>query len=398
MIGQAMSKTQILRRNLAEKEGSERELFGAAMRRLVLVAFLSIWANILTCAQEPCKYGSEDAFDASAKALSDAKSCGEAVAKMHDCAWGSSADTELAPIVISKCKKTFFDKLSPSAQERYGQEMQLCAYEYARQQGTMYMSAAALCQVDVAAHFAADPAAAGQPAARASFDCDKAQTLLETAICSDTRLGRADIVLSRVYAGLLKSSDVKDKPALVQSEKQWLKSIPAKCALSPTPLSEKSLNCVRNEFELRFTALNSCEDGIADCLREADDQATEASAPTPRASFDCQAPETALEIVICADVELGQTDIKLAKAYHDADTAMAAAQHKDLVDSERQWLHFVSGTCPLGAVGGIPPVLTRACVRSAFETRIAQLQTCPHKEPQERKPCLNDFQVLEKKK
>ena len=106
-------------------------VYACDMRRLVLVAFLSIGTSILTCAQEPCHQGSKDAFDALANDLSLAKSCRAAAAKMHDCAWGSSADTRLAPIVIAKCEKTFFRNLSPAAQKRYAGEMQLCAYEYA---------------------------------------------------------------------------------------------------------------------------------------------------------------------------------------------------------------------------------------------------------------------------
>jgi len=371
------------------------------MRHLLLVAFLSIGANIPACAQEPCHYGSEDAFDALAKDLSQAKSCAAAAAKMHDCAWGSSADTRLAPIVVAKCEKAFLGNLSPAAKKRYADEMQLCAYEYARQQGTMYMSAAALCQVGVAARFAADPVAASRPTGRASFDCGKAQTPLEKAICSDTRLGKADIVLSRVYGGMLENPEKESRTALVQSEKQWLQSIPAKCGLSATPPSQKSLNCARNQFELRFTMLDSCQESITACLQspgDADDEVgTPASEPNQRASFDCEAPSTALEIVICADAELGQTDIELAQAYHDAETAVNAAQHKDLADSERQWLRFVTRTCPLGVVGGIPSVLARSCVRTAFQTRIVQLQACPQKESPERIPCLNGFHVLEKK-
>jgi uncharacterized protein len=367
------------------------------MRRLILVLLFSICASILACAQEPCQFASDDAFDQLANALSHAKSCDEAVKKMHACAWGSSADTQFAPIVIGKCEKTFFDKLSPTGKKRYEDEMQLCAYEYARQEGTMYMSEAATCQVDVAAYFAADPAAGHKPTARASFDCTKAKTPLEKSICSDIRLGHADIVLSRVYAGLLKGSDKADSSTLIQSEKQWLQNIPAKCGLSTRPFSQKSLNCVRNEFELRFTALDSCFEETANCLEAIAKDDAEGSAAalsaSPRASFDCEAPSTALEIVICADAELGQTDIKLAKAYHDADTAMPTAQHKEFVASGRRWLRFVNGSCPMGAIGGIPPILTRSCVRAAFETRIAQLQTCPQKKPQERMSCLNDLRL-----
>lgn len=373
------------------------------MRHLVLVAFLSLWANIPASAQEPCEYGSENPFDALAKDLSQAKSCAAAAAKMRECAWGSSADTQLAPIVVKKCEITFFRKLSPAAQKRYADEMQLCAYEYAGQEGTMYMSAAALCQVDVAARFAADPVAASRTSLRASFDCAKAQTPLEKAICSDIRLGHADIVLSRVYAATLKNSDKEERAALVQSEKQWLQSIPPTCGLSGAPFSQKSLNCVRDKFENRFGMLGSCQERTSDCLQSlADDAYRPANVPAvpasrQRASFDCEAPSSTLEIAICADAGLGQTDIELAQAYDDAGTVMGGAQHKDLIESERQWLRFVSGKCPLGAVGGIPSVLARSCVRTAFQTRIVQLQTCSQKETQERIPCLNDFHLLGKR-
>jgi uncharacterized protein len=373
------------------------------MRYLVLVAFLSMWANVPTYPQEPCNYGSENRLDAMAKDLTQTKTCRAAAAKMRDCAWGSSADTQLAPIVIEKCEKRFFHSLSLAAQKRYADEMQLCAYEYSGQEGTMYMSAAALCQVDVAARFAADPVAAGRTSLRASFDCDKAQTPLEQAICSDIRIGHADVVLSRVYSGLLNSSDKDERPALIQNEKQWLQSIPSKCGLSAMPLSKKSLNCVRDEFENRFEVLDSCQEKISICLQKyADDAMRPHNVPAvpasnQRASFDCEAPSSTLEIVICADADLGQKDIELAEAYHDADAAMGAAQHKDLVDSERQWLRFVSGTCPLGVVGGIPSVLARSCVRTSFQTRIEQLQTCPQKKLQERVLCLNDFHLSETK-
>src|SRR5437660_590284 len=184
------------------------------MKNLTLVLLLSICGALPAAAQEACEFFSDDAFDKLARALSHAKSCAAAAAKMHDCAWGSSADTQLAPIVVAKCEKTFLGKLSAPAKKRYYEEMQLCAYQFARQTGTMYMSAAALCQVDVAAHFAGAPEIANQPSPRAGFDCDKARTPLETAICSDIRLGHADIVLSRVYAGLMKHSAKEERAAL----------------------------------------------------------------------------------------------------------------------------------------------------------------------------------------
>jgi uncharacterized protein len=369
------------------------------MRRLLWVAFILIGSNIPASTREDCEFGGEEAFNAFIKTLSRAPSCEAAAAKFRKCAWGSSADTQFAPIVIAKCEKKFIFKLSPTAKKRYADEMQLCAYRYSRQEGTMWMAFAAGCQVDVARHFAAGPAAADQPAPKASFDCKKAQTALEKAICSDISLGHADIVLSRVYSSRLKDPK-EDRSALLRNEKQWLQSVPARCGVSAMPLSQTSLNCIRNEFEVRFTMLDSCIDKIADCLQAQIDEHERKSAAVavskPRASFDCEAPATALEIVICADAELGQTDINLAEAYHDADKVMAG-QHKDLVDNQRQWLRSVDDTCLMGIVGGIPSLVTRSCVKAVFEKRIAQLQTCPQKEPQERMPCLNDFQGAEKR-
>lgn len=118
--------------------------------------------------------------------------------------------------------------------------------------------------------------------------------------------------------------------------------------------------------------------------------------PESPPSFDCDAPPSALEIAICSDAELGQLDIQLAQAYRDAKTIMVDAQQKDLIESERQWLRFVNGACPLAIVGGIPSVFERSCLRAAFQARIVQLQTCPQKR-EERVSCLNDFHVLENK-
>lgn len=94
---------------------------------------------------------------------------------------------------------------------------------------------------------------------------------------------------------------------------------------------------------------------------------------------------------------LGQLDIQLAQAYRDARTMLIAAQQKERLNSERQWLRFVNGACPFGVVGGIPSVFERSGLRAAFQTRIMQLQRCPQQELKERISCLNDLQLSENK-
>src|SRR5215472_16018877 len=294
------------------------------MRRLILVAVMLIWMGTSrpAWAQECTDY------DSVAEALSSAESCSAAAAKWRQCQEGVTADVPLSSIVIDRCEKTFLAKLSLKARKRYAEEMQLCGYRYARQEGTLFPTRAAGCQLDVAARFASNPAAAGGPAPRASFDCDQAQTVLEKAICSDIRLGHADLVLSRVYKEA-KRNHPQEESDLVESEEEWRQDLATRCHLSATPLSQKTLNCLRNEFEFRFTDFDSCtdDDPPGQCLLPADDEDNSALADdvdlSPRASFDCEQARTALQTVICSDAKLGQADVKLARAYRHAARVMA---------------------------------------------------------------------------
>ncbi len=372
------------------------------MHRSIFLAFLVITGALF--AQEKCDFGSPEASDALVKALQEQKTCKAAAQVMDQCWWGSSADSGFSSILVGKCEGEFFSKLSPLAMENYVTAMQLCAYEYARQQGTISISEAAMCQAGVAEQFAADPASGDHVPPKASFDCAKAQTVLERAICSDIRLGHADMVLADVYKNARKWAGPDIRTKLAQSERNWLKALPSRCSVAKVPLTEKQLNCLRDQIEIRFSIMDGCGDGGAEevgrCLLTIDDPENvndiEPVGEVPRASFDCESPKTALEIVICADSELGQKDIELAHVYGETDAVMGPSQHARLVESERNWLRFVSSNCPLGAVGGIPPILARACVRSAFEVRIAQLRLCTQKSAPDRIPCLADFQLMAK--
>jgi len=363
---------------------------------LAFFLFVSIGASVW--GQDACKFGSSDAFDGLAKQLSKAPSCAIAVKKLEACAWGSSADSEFSAIVVHKCESEFFEKLNPEAAKRYENEMQLCSYQYSRAEGTISISEAALCQVGIALKFDKNHLADQGVNTRASFDCGKATSTLELAVCADERLGKADIVLSKVYGNVGASMNAQQKQKLANSEREWLTSVPKKCGIV-SPFTPQSLDCARNEFELRFTALGDCDIGPADdCLGEVVEQAKEvASSATdiaPRASFDCDKPTTALQIVVCADHELGQLDVQVTAALKTANETFDSSQHSDLMASEEKWAQFVGDRCPLGVVGGVPPVLARGCIRSAFKIRISQLQSCATKENAERIPCLNDFRIL----
>jgi len=241
---------------------------GLAVRRSIFFAFFLVTGTLL--AQEKCQFGSPEAADALVKAVGDQKTCKGAAQVMDQCWWGSSADTEFSSILVEKCEREFFSKLSPAAMENYVTEMQLCAYEYARQEGTISISEAAMCQAGVAERFAADPVSGDHAPFKASFDCAKAQTVLEQAICSDIRLGHADMVLGNVYKNAQKWAEPGIRPKLALSERNWLKSLPLKCGVTGVPLPEKQINCLRNQIEIRFSIMDGCGEGgaddVANCL------------------------------------------------------------------------------------------------------------------------------------
>ena len=241
------------------------------MQRMQLSIFLLLVAVGSACAQDECHLGAGNAADTVKNALRAQTSCSAAAALLHKCAWGATADTGFAPIVIEKCEADFLNNLSAAGKGNYRTELQLCGYEYSRRRGTLYRSAASLCQADVAARFAVNPEANDHAALKASFDCNKAQTLLERAICSDAQLGLADIVLSRAYAHALSPENESQKAKLAASEQKWLAGLAAECDVAAIPLPEAALNCLRNEMELRFTALDVCseEEDAAECIDSA---------------------------------------------------------------------------------------------------------------------------------
>jgi uncharacterized protein YecT (DUF1311 family) len=62
-----------------------------------------------------------------------------------------------------------------------------------------------------------------QEAAGASFDCAKAKTEIETTICSDAELSKADDELARVYSETLKRAKAADRKQLQEEQRKWLK-------------------------------------------------------------------------------------------------------------------------------------------------------------------------------
>ena len=238
------------------------------MRRFAFLIVLLLASSSAVVAQEPCQFFSDAARDHLTQALEAAASCRRAAAEFDRCRWGSSADAEFGSIVLDKCQKELLPKLSATGKANFEHERYLCSYEYAKQQGTIFISENWHCQVDTAASFAGDPTIADQPPARASFDCGKAQGALERAICSDRKLGDADIVLSRSVHAVISALQPPQRAALMNQQQEWRAGVLKKCRVGEDEVSASSRICVRKEFEARFQELDRCSAGeTAACLK-----------------------------------------------------------------------------------------------------------------------------------
>jgi uncharacterized protein YecT (DUF1311 family) len=244
-------------------------LAGEIIAMRVLFACLFLLIAMPAAAQDECKFFSAEAADGLEKALASAPTCKAAVEKYDKCRWGSSADVGFAGIVIKKCEKDFLQSLNKAEKDRYLEEMELCNYEYGKQEGTLFISEGVSCHVYTAARYSENPKLADQPMPRASFDCSKAKTPLENAICFDKALGRADVVLSRAYKPLLNSVKGAQRTALIERQKKWLAASSKKCGVGTEPLSQSARACMRNEFEVRFMYLDGCgAGGPEECLND----------------------------------------------------------------------------------------------------------------------------------
>ena len=144
------------------------------MRRLA-VAWGIVVFTASAIAQNGCDFFSRDAAEGLEQALKSAPTCSKAAAVLLRCRWGSGADIGFASIVLEKCENVLLPRLTPNGKARYQRERELCAYEYAQQEGSLSLSEEAICSVEVAERFTTKPELAETPAPRASFDCAKAR-------------------------------------------------------------------------------------------------------------------------------------------------------------------------------------------------------------------------------
>ena len=92
--------------------------------------------------------------EATSDAIAAAPTCAIAAAIYGVCTWGSSMDVQFGQPVIEKCEAEFVHKLSKKDKNAYDRAQKRCTDQYAHKEGTLYLSLAMSCAVNVAKDYA----------------------------------------------------------------------------------------------------------------------------------------------------------------------------------------------------------------------------------------------------
>lgn len=92
----------------------------------------------------------------------------------------------------------------------------------------------------------------------ASFDCAKAKSQIEKAICADSALGGLDEKLGKVYSSLRSNLTDVAKNKVRASQSSWLKSLPTSCSSeAKNKDTSKFIACLTNSYNSRISYLES---------------------------------------------------------------------------------------------------------------------------------------------
>lgn len=153
----------------------------------------------------------------------------------------------------------------------------------------------------------------------ASFNCKKASTAVEKAICSHAELSALDSKMARAYKQLLTALPKSEATILKEDQREWLFARDEAFHACDRDSPE---DCLMYEYAVRITALG----------------------PLKRAGFDCKKASIPVEKKICSSQLLGHADGKIAEIYRP--------RREEFKESQRAWLQerniqLADATCRL---------------------------------------------------
>jgi hypothetical protein len=93
-------------------------------------------------------------LDKTVAAVKAAKTCKTSAALAEACAFGSSADVGIAGAAYEKCEHEVGQHLTPAQKKALEAARHKCTKEYAHQEGTMYLSMNAFCNLSAITRYA----------------------------------------------------------------------------------------------------------------------------------------------------------------------------------------------------------------------------------------------------
>jgi uncharacterized protein len=167
-----------------------------------------------------------------------------------------------------------------------------------------------------------------------SFDCQRANKLVEQTICGNVVLAKKDRTLSDLYVFLKTRLPSVDRPGFVSAQVAWL-AARNQCERNP-----KLTDCINDAYDTRIAELKTGP------------------------SFDCQIDKAPVEQAICSDMLLAAMDQRLSDLYQAVRRKKPPEVRQSLLDTQRQWLRQRS-QCSGASIS--------SCIEQQFDRRFIEL-------------------------
>jgi len=196
----------------------------------------------------------------------------------------------------------------------------------------------------------------------ASFDCKKAGTVVEKAICNNVQVSELDGKLGEIYLQLKKSLPKNEFNQLKIEQRDWLKKrnicgSDTLCLfrLYEQRIAELSSKSIQNSSEQN----NGCFSDNIDCLLSNDEKFAELK---QYSNFSCARPDTVVEKMICANHSLSQMDNMLRELYSQRLKSSSETESEQLMQKQQEWLIQRNNCVVIGV----------DCLLSSYEQRITE--------------------------
>lgn len=120
------------------------------MYKLIAATAILLASSSVFAADCPVQFGDETYIDKVGAAIKATDSCEAGAAVAEACSLGASGDTAIAVVAERKCGLDFWKKLTRADLQIYKGLQAKCDHKYKNMQGTMYISFAAFCRLNVA--------------------------------------------------------------------------------------------------------------------------------------------------------------------------------------------------------------------------------------------------------